>query len=392
MNSETSKNQRYIKMHNSKLVLNIIRDMRPISRADIAKQVNMSPTSITRIVTELIESGLVRETDTFTGGMGRHATQLDIVEGGIYTAGIHIDADRVRLCVLNFASKIVCTQDCSLCAVDYDPKSFVDRLFRTYRALLEENGIDAERVVGVGASIIGIVSPESGQVVFAPSLGWRGVALAGIVKEAFAMPVVIENDVKCAVVGETLAGGRPSLRDTVFLSIGMGVGSAFIFERRVIRGKNNAAGEIGHITLDPDGEMCACGRRGCLQTFIGQGAILKRARAAEPEIAGIDDFLRYRASGVAWAESLFESTCRYIAIAINYCACLFNPECIIVGGSLINRYPSFYKRAMDLFPEVAYQPILADTQIMREQCGGNAGVIGAANNAQNYFLKHRFRA
>lgn len=380
------RDQQDMKLHNRALVWELIFNARPISRAQLAKLTAMSPTSITRIVGDLIGFGLLRETPAAGGVVGRKATMLDVARDAFFSVGVDVDVDSMQTCLLDLDNQPRAFLERNFAGRRLSPRGALEMARDMHRSMLDASGIAPEKVMAVGLSVSGVVDRDDGRIVISPQLHWKDVALRGDAEKLFGAPAYFENDVKAAIIEECVRH-RECRGDTVaYLTIGSGIGSALMCDGRVVRGGNNAAGEVGHIIVQPDGEQCDCGRKGCLYTCLSEKSLLRRIRRAVGAAADLDAWREARRRGEAWAVALADEVGGHIATALNHTLCSYDPEVTIVGGRLLRFMPELLDAALTKKDRI-YEALLAKTRIMRSLSEGREAVIGAAIVAKTGFLE-----
>jgi predicted NBD/HSP70 family sugar kinase len=247
----------------------------PLSRADLARATHVTRVTASDLVGELLEEGLVEELGTRPDkGVGKPATLLGIVADARLVLTLDLsDDEQFRAALVDLSGKVVERAaiareqrigDDALALVDALAADLVDRADRP--------------LLGIGIGSPGVVDP-AGVVLEAPNLGWHDVDLAGHVADAIpgSPPIHVANDANAAVLGELGLGG-PAGRSLLLVKVGQGVGAGVVIDGHLVVGDRFAAGEIGHVVVDPRGEPCACGRRGCLETAVAAPA-LRRSRS-----------------------------------------------------------------------------------------------------------------
>ncbi len=349
--------QSTIKYNNTRMALDLIRQEPGISRSEIARRSGMSPTSITRIVADLQEFGLVCETTAVSNGVGRKAVQLEINDSLFYTVGVDLSERALTVCLQSTGGEMVgklseLPDDDALTG-----EQAAAMLHRLYRRLLDESAIDESRVAAVGIGAVGTVDVERGAIIYADLYNWHNIPMADMLRELFGKPVFIDNDVKCALIGEIRAGGQAA-EDTVLLSFGRGVGGAIMHGGDVLRGVTNSAGEIGHTIVDyTDGRLCFCGRRGCVAAYLTEQRILEQAREFKPGVADVAELLHAFERREPWAMPLMDKLGNLISISISNAVCFINPPSVILGGKLLNEYPFIYDLVIEKYSNIRYEPL-----------------------------------
>ncbi|WP_156922249.1 ROK family transcriptional regulator [Cohnella thermotolerans] len=377
--------QEYIKNMNRLLVLELIRKHRPVSRAELSKLAKMSATAIGRIVGDLIEGGLVQETDQFSSGVGRKATMLDIVNHSIISAGVEIDRNVLKIGLVDLDGSILAQVQHSLTPPASQPEPLAGLIAESLSELAESKGLALSKFTGVGIGMPGVMDTASGKAVVSAQLGWSDVPFAPMLQDKLGLPVVLDNDLKVKALGESGTAALSEENKTVLISIGSGVGSAIVIEGKIYRGANNIAGEIGHSTIDPNGKLCECGKRGCLQTYITDLAMLQEANQIKP-VASVDELFALMKSGESWAYNIIDRACTYIAITINNVVCTYNPDTIIITGHFIDSHPDILDKVRGKLKEFIWEPFVGTFKLTRSQLGDQAVVIGAAKLALQQYL------
>ncbi|MBZ9686905.1 ROK family transcriptional regulator [Clostridium estertheticum] len=376
--------QEYMKKLNKTMVLKIIRNKGPISRASIARLTSMSPTSISRIVSELSNIGLVYETEPYSEGVGRKATLLSIYPDSIATIGVYLNRDIIRLGIVNFVGKIIFQKEFQYDASKHSAYEVADKLAYIIINSIVELKINTPKIIGVGIGMPGIVDTKNGKIILSAQLGWKNIDFVELINKRINMKTCIDNTVKLKALAESIYGVAKSSPKLAMISIGSGVGSALVMDGHVLRGESNIAGEVGHTIVDPDGMLCECGRRGCLQTYIAESALLTEANKVH-KINNIGEIFECATNGENWAISILERAAMYIAILINNVACMYSPDTIILSGRLIEQYPMMIE-LVEKRRSLIWEPFKGTFNLVYSQLKKESVIIGAATLALNEFL------
>jgi predicted NBD/HSP70 family sugar kinase len=281
--------------HNRALVLRTVFRDGPLSRADVARATGLTRVTISDLVAELLSEGLVEELGVREGEgrVGKPATLLGVVADARYTITLDLsDDERFLAALVDLGGKVL---DRRVAARD---DRTGDAAVELVHALCADLAAAADRpLLGVGVGSPGVVDPR-GVVVEAPNLGWADLDLAAAVGSRLDVPVHVANDANAAVLGELGPAGAAG-RSLFLVKVGHGVGAGLVLDGHLVVGDQFAAGEIGHVVVDPDGERCACGRTGCLETVIAAPRLRRRARAT-----GADAVAEHSAAGRRLGEAL----------------------------------------------------------------------------------------
>jgi len=373
--------QLLMKKQNKNLVLEIIKQQSPISRMEIAKVTGMSPTTITRIVSELQEQGFVKETELVTSGVGRRATLLDVCGEVIYTIGVELDRLIIKIGIVNYIGEIVAWK--SVPREEYEMYGeTLDKVTKNVNQLISLYNIPMEKILGLAVGIPGLIDYKNGIVDVSDQLKWKKVNLVKDLSKRMGFEVMIDNELKMKIVAEKFTGKAKDSQNAVLMGIGSGVGSAIILNGEIYRGETNNAGEIGHTIIDPTGNVCSCGKIGCLATYISEGAIVADARKVKA-IGRVEEVFDSYRNNESWAINIMDRTSTYIALAVSNILCLYNPEVIILSGNTIQKFPEIkeaIEKKCDLY---MWEPIKEKVKIVYSELSDRGVVLGAAIQAQN---------
>jgi glucokinase len=245
----------------------------------------------------------------------------------------------------------------------------------------------------MGVACAGQIDPATGAVVHAPNLGWTDVPLGARLTEAFGVPVVVENDVRAAAWGEFVAGAGGRDGSLVAVFVGTGVGSGAVLDGRLWHGAGNAAGEVGHTQVVPNGLPCLCGRFGCLEQYVSGSGFQRRLAAAMAAgrtsrlvLTCGGDATRLTARDVyeaakrddALAREFWADATRYLVMGVANYVTLVNPRTLVLGGGVIETVPALFDAVTESVPKLTTDLSAKSLRIERAQLGDLSGVIGAA--------------
>jgi glucokinase len=189
-------------------------------------------------------------------------------------------------------------------------------------------------VAAVGVAVPGIVDESSGTVIEAANLGWRDVRIGAVVRERVGVPVVVSHDVRAAALAEGRLGAARGYDDYLLLTLGTGVGAAVVLGGRPYTGSGGRGGELGHTIVDPEGPMCGCGHRGCLEAFASAGALVRRYAERSGETVGADEVVARALAGDGAAGVVWDDALDALALAIANYTTLLAPSLVVIGGGL----------------------------------------------------------
>ncbi len=343
---------------NEILVLNQVRERQPISRIDIADSTGLEGSTVSKIVTRLLENEFVYENGVGSASPlgGRKKRFLHLNPDKAYAVGVDLGPQHNLIAVSDFSGRILrqATVD-----NDPDPRVALEAVAGAIRKLLQANQtpkVPKDRVVGIGVSLVGLVDAKEGRVLAGESLGWGDdVPVGSILRQALhlALPVYFDNGARLAALAELWLGTHTARQphDLVFLEVSEGVGAGIVIQGQLYHGSLNGAGEFGHISLDPAGPRCSCGGRGCLEVFASDQATVERYRelcraenrAAESRGAiTMDDVIARAKTGNPRALEAVRQTAGYLGRGLIPIIYSVNPEVIVLGGEITGAWDIVY--------------------------------------------------
>lgn len=390
---------------NRQIVLNLVREHGPISRADLARKMDVARSAVTEIVRELIAADSIYEADVpEVNGPGRRPTMLRLRTRGHIAVAVDIRASATAIAIVDFAGNTLARDRFETPAA---PDTLVDALVPRIRALLDRHAPAGGSVEchGIGVVVPGMVDRGTGSVLYAPRLGWRNVDLRDRMSARLECAVQIESaPIACALARLWLSpDGAHSSRSFAYVSISDGVGVGLVMDGDVLRGHAHTAGEFGHISLDPAGPECACGRRGCWEAFVCNGATVERyaERIVSQRIGGpvshvrwnrepapaVEEVVRRAQHGQPAAVEALQETGHHIGQGLAAVVSAFNPGRIYVGGEItaawpILRAPLFAALAAGTLTDAARQtPVTPDGTPAEYRLLGAVALIAAPTYA-----------
>ncbi|GAB4435729.1 MAG: ROK family transcriptional regulator [Chloroflexi bacterium OHK40] len=386
-----------IKSHNLSALLRAILRYQPVSRVRLARLLGLSTTTVTNLVAELVEQGLLSEDGTdvlaLSGGAGRLPRALRFVDESRYGLGIFIGVRRVRLTLGDLAARVVDNEVLEHVAGE-PPEQTVARMVERVRPMLRRNGLSpgSERLVGVGVGASGLVANDTGVNLLAPTLGWRDVPLRALLSEALDLPVAVDNNVRCMALAESMYGAGRDVRALIFLYAQVGVGAGLVVDGTIYRGADYGAGEIGHWTIIPDGgAACRCGNTGCLETLISEPALVELAATVRPALRDaapnpLAALLAAARSGDEELRRVLAERARYLGLALANLVNVLNPELILLGGLLHDGFDLFQPVVEPVMQQRSFASLGRSVRLLPASFGTRSGEVGAVALALNTFF------
>jgi glucokinase-like ROK family protein len=388
-----------VKAHNLRAVLLTLLHEPSLSRVQLAKRTELSNTTITNLVAELIEQGIVSEDGESTHApegtrpVGRPRTGVRLEPGACFVVGIHIGVGIFRVAIANLRNEILYKQ-----SHEFDIKlpalKVLDQIALSVEETIASSQVERDRILGVGVGASGLVDFQTGTIVMAPNLNWRDIPLKEYLQKAVKLPVVVDNNVRAMAFGETHFGAGRDVNSLAFVYGRIGVGAGLTYKGQVYRGSAMGAGEIGHtIMLLHGGEPCRCGNSGCLETLVSEVAILRQAEhiaQQNPEgilartmrerqdLDPIERVFIAARQGDEVVRSMLAERAYYLGIALVNLVNLYNPELIILGGIFAQGKDFFLEPALNTVRECSFGGMGKSVCVQATAFEWKAGVIGAA--------------
>ncbi|WP_406005040.1 ROK family transcriptional regulator [Streptomyces sp. NBC_00637] len=327
----------------------------PLTRLELARRAGLSAAAVTKAVRPLIESGyLVEDADTeVRTALGRPANLVRVDGGRALFLGLKLTGDAIFGVLTDLRCRILLARRVPL--TDSAAKAVLVSTAELVRELLTEADGYGVRVVGLGIAVSGDVDRGEGVVRYSPFLEWRDVPLAELASTITGLPVTVDNDVRALTVAEQWFGAGVGLSDFAVVTVGAGVGCGLVVHGRVVAGTHGVAGEIGHVTVDPDGPLCHCGNRGCVEAIAADLAILTRIR----ERGGVDvtsttEAVDLARRGDIHARDAYARAGEAIGRGIATVANLLGPERVVISGEGLAAYDLFADQIRSAFAAAAF--------------------------------------
>jgi glucokinase len=381
---------------NRSAVLEVIRSQGNISRTAVADQLKLSLPTVMRIVNDLTAEGLVRLSGTKEWSGGRKRPLIEFNGSEHLVIGIDLGGTKIFGAVTDLSGAMM--HEVEIAHHDTQGEDSFSLVLSLVQELLRFASQTGKHVLGIGIGVPGITHPETGVVVNAPSLNWDHFPLKARLMERLPLPVVIENDVNLAALGELWFGGRQDINNLVLIAIGTGIGAGVIINGMVVAGANAMAGEIGYFLPDRSHLGVAYPGFGALEQFASGTGIAERARRLlEPDgspekLAALtaEDVFQAARLNEPWALKIVSETVDYLALAISAIALFFDPDIILLGGGvsrsadlLIDPILSRMKGALPALPRLE-----ASTLGYRAAIAGT--IVTLLRTTLNYYWLHKF--
>ena len=328
-----------LRLVNSRILLNILSDRQPISRAELAKISGLNKATVSMITSELLKDRYIVEEDgtgrtTPIGGKPPTPLRLNAQRYGLF--GLDIRADETVLALADLNNRIVARMSFE---TEPDARNFLKKIGREITQLRSSHGEFLD-IAGIGVSLPGLVDSTSGKFLLSVVLPWRDVPIVELLETATALPVHIDNSARCAALAEMWHGKAQyaQVRNLLYVSVSTGLACGVVIEGGVYRGRNNTAGQFGHIPIELNGPECRCGQRGCWDLYASDKATITRYQALRSgtgkRVRSMRRLIELVESGDPTATKAVSETARYLGIGITGLINGLDPEVVVIGGEI----------------------------------------------------------
>lgn len=385
-------------------VLRLIRRRKGITRVEIAEALQLSLSSVTKYANALVASGVIREIGCRDSTGGRKSVLLGVNPDFALAIGVDIGGSAAKFGVVRLDGSLV---EEALYPPQYEKvpirvMTFGD-LQQHIETIIQRYG--SERIQAIGIGISGLVDHQKGQVVFCPNLeGWDGVEVARLLQERFGLPVFLDTSARCTALAERWRVADHVLDDLIYITFGQAsIAAGIIIDGKIYRGIG-FAGEFGHIMSGDNGERCTCGNYGCLELYASLAMILEMTGKKILDFQGYSPLQQLiaesggtqltaammqqaLAAGDKQCYEVIRQAGKRIGSALANVLNMFNPGQVILGGRVVELFPSILPIIQDTLRQLALVTIQRDLQLSLSKLDWHGAVIGAAYLAIDHFLE-----
>jgi glucokinase-like ROK family protein len=318
-----------------------------ISRAELARQMGLSRSAISTIINDFLASGLVHETASGPATTGRKPVMLEVSPDRGYVIGVDIGATHLSMILASLSANVVHELEVPF-VISQSPDTCLAEVDHQLRQMLGEAGLTIDQILMIGVGVPGPIAGKGSIVTAPPQMpGWDSYPIVVDLQNRWHCPVCLNNDAELGALGEWAYGAGRAESTLVYIKVGTGVGAGLVLNIQMYRGVTGTAGEIGHLTIDDQGPLCTCGKRGCLEAIAGGWAIARKAREAVAagkrtrlssftpiESITAKDVTAAARRGDLVAQQILSQAGYSLGIAIAGLINLLNPAVVVVGGGV----------------------------------------------------------
>ncbi|GAA1024342.1 transcriptional regulator [Acrocarpospora pleiomorpha] len=386
-----------LRQTNLSLVLRHLRDHVSRSRADIAEATGLHRATVSNLVAELLERRLVRETGTeHVGAIGRPRRPVALHGAHVGALGLEINVDYISVHGSDLSGRVLVERRVGFDTTASGPDRSLRRLSRVASEAVEAMQRAGAVPAGLGVAVPALVDVARGVVTFAPNLDWHDLPLAARLSATLGLsvPVMVDNDANLAALAEHTSGVAAGTPHLVYLTGEVGVGGGIIVDGKLLRGADGFSGEVGHLSVDPGGARCGCGRHGCWETKVGLAALVRTAMPEQPYQPVTDpeeratEIARGLAAGDRRMLAAVAEVGRWLGLGGSIVANLFNPRVIVVGGYFATLAEWLLPHAQAELERLVVAGPAAQCRFTASDFGFGAASRGAASMVINQLIDH----
>lgn len=369
-----SGSQTALKEANRAAVVDVLRRHGGLTQVELAGATGLSAATVSNIVRELSGSGLLEVRNTVRSG--RRAQLVTLAHRTGIALGVHIGLRHLRVAVADTRHEVLAEQTMPL-PFEHRIDTTLDRAARLLSELLDRVGADDDEILGVGMGVPAPVDAATG-VISVPGImrGWDDVAIGHVMTKRLGRPVFVDNDANLGALAESRLGASRPFQDSVYVRASFGTGAGVLIAGRLHRGFAGTAGEIGHVQVDPTGDICLCGSRGCLNMVVGAQQLLASLRASRGPLT-LQDLVQLANDGDPGCRQVVEDAGSTIGTVVAGLSVALNPQCVVVGGELADTGETLVGPLREAVRRRVLPNHIAPLEVVRGELGQRAEVMGA---------------
>jgi N-acetylglucosamine repressor len=357
------------KYHNRDLVLRTIFENESISRAEVARVTRLTRTTVSEVVNNLLKEGLVEEIGKGESMGGKTPILLSIVPDSRYMIGLNLAQDKFVGAIVNLRGEIKEMLEVSV--FDDDGQKALDTVYQIISQLIRRK---YKPIIGIGIGTPGLVMTREGIVLNAVNLDWQDLPLGDLLQKKFKLPVSVLNDSQAAAIGEYAYGGKADYGESlIVVNVKHGIGAGILINGRLFQGDGGGAGEIGHVVVQENGELCRCGKQGCLETVASATAVLRQLK-----MTSIDQVQAAFEAGDERTRQVILKAGHYLGLSLANLIGVLNIQRIILTGDMTRFGEAWLKVVKDAMHSSALSRLSDNTRIELGVLDYRAAILGTS--------------
>ncbi|MGG1691256.1 ROK family transcriptional regulator [Heyndrickxia ginsengihumi] len=376
--------QSFVKIHNQKIILNNIIHHYPVSRAKLSQMTKLNKATISSQTASLIEKKLVTEIGTGSSSGGRKPVMLVFNKDAGYAIGVDIGVTYMLTMLTDLEGNMIYSDYIEL--EDNSFEAVEPILLERIELVSKKAPLSPYGIIGIGVGIHGFVNREE-MVIFTPNSKWKDVNLKKILEERFRCPVLIDNEANTGAYGEKLFGAIRQCKNSVYVSLGIGIGLGIVVNDELYRGTEGFSGEMGHMTIDFNGKQCGCGNQGCWELYASEKAFYQNlSHLKNVEKVTLEQASKWIQENDGDALKALKEFGYYVGVGLTNIINTFNPEAIVIRSNLIESNPIVLNWIQSTISSRISRYVHQSHQIYISQLNRNATALGAASLIIQHFL------
>ncbi|NLM39801.1 MAG: ROK family transcriptional regulator [Firmicutes bacterium] len=362
---------RLIRSLNASIVLQTLYRHGRCSRTQLTRLTHISPATITRIINELMQQGIVYEGTQAKSTGGRKPVYLHLDYSKLYIVSVQLIRDRTAVALLDLRGELLLKR--SMTPTSFTPETLLPEVCREIESILAQGKVNEDHILGVGVAISGVVDSTTGVMVKSVNLGWENVPVAQILSERLDLPIYVANDANAAALAELWFGQCQDADSFLYLKTDTGAGVGLVVSRNLVSGPQWLAGEIGHVPVIPGGRQCRCGQRGCLEAYVYMADVVRQYSQNTGRSISVSDFMALLQVNDPEASFLVKETAHAIGQAVCAWGILLDLDKLVIGG------------VWGQMNELVIEPIQAQYQAILKRSGldRRMSIIGSSLSDDN---------
>ena len=341
-----------LKKSNIFKVISALRNCSPLTKPEIVLRTGLTSATVHAFINELCEKGTVIEAGLGESSGGRKASLYELNTSCFYMIGVHVSLTEISASIYDLSLLSMNTLQESMNLADTSVEEGLDLITNVIRKLIADGNIPEDKIAGIGITVPGPVDFDKGIVNYLPNAhNWKNIPLKTIMESRLGIHTLVDKNNNGIMIYDKWTRLSDTVNNLVHISITDGVGSGIIINGSLFRGSHYITGEIGHMSLDPDGDHCNCGNRGCLELYVSNRALVKKFLTANPSIPGgdftIKNMIRERQNANPAASLIFTEAADYLAFSIDNIIKMVDPDEIVIDCEWLSEMPDLFSQCVN---------------------------------------------
>lgn len=383
-------NQNFVKRMNKSIVFNFIKNKGPMSRTQISKKTGLNKATVSTMVSDLVEGSFVNEIESGKSSGGRKPVMLYFNNHAGYSIGIDLGVNYILGVLTDLNGSIMEEISKSLTSTAFS--EIKKNLFFIIESLITKAPESPYGVIGIGIGVPGNVDLDE-QILFAPNLKWKQINLKPDIQNEFHIPVRVQNEANCGAHGEHLYGAGKNIPNLIYISISVGIGTGIIIHNNLYTGTSGISGEMGHFTIEANGQKCRCGNQGCWELYASENALLQNANKQNVLKNNgnitLESLIEAAKMGNSNVLQLLHTLGEYIGVGLTNVINTFNPNMVVIGNR-ISQFSNWIENPINhVLQERLSHYHQENTNIKFSVLGKYSSALGAASIAISKFYLNK---